>query len=178
MFTNKRLRLSKGFTLVELLVVIAIIGVLATLLLLQLGVARAKARDTKRIADVNQLRTSVELFFDDNGGCYPTAITQASGNLTKYLSSGVVPADPLDPTHLYQYAFTPNVCPKKFHLWTELEQYNSSALGSDADIVSTGWSGDAQDASVPANAPHTSHELCAVAWSTSATDCIYDQGQI
>ena len=47
--------------MVELLVVIAIIGVLATLLLLQLGVARQRARDAKRIADINQVRTAVEL---------------------------------------------------------------------------------------------------------------------
>ena len=58
---------SRGFTLVELLVVIAIISVLATLLLLQLGVARAKARDAKRIADTNQVRSALELYFDDNG---------------------------------------------------------------------------------------------------------------
>jgi len=63
---NQRAPKVHGFTLIELLVVIAIIGVLATLLLLQLGVARQRARDAKRIADVNQVRTATELYFDDN----------------------------------------------------------------------------------------------------------------
>ena len=67
----KKLKKSKGFTLIELLVVIAIIGVLSTLILLQLNVARAKARDAKRIADINQLRTAVELHLDERGGSYP-----------------------------------------------------------------------------------------------------------
>ncbi|TSC77744.1 MAG: hypothetical protein G01um101433_497 [Parcubacteria group bacterium Gr01-1014_33] len=43
-----------GFTLVELLVTISIISVLASVVLTSVNSARVKARDTRRLADVNQ----------------------------------------------------------------------------------------------------------------------------
>ena len=81
----------KGFTLVELLVVIAIIGILATLVLLQLGTARAKARDTQRITAVNQMKSALEQYYDDNGS-YPADFTDAK--FLKYFSNGKHPWTP------------------------------------------------------------------------------------
>lgn len=46
---------NKGFTLIEILAVIAIIGALAGLALVYFGGATAKARDGKRINDLNQI---------------------------------------------------------------------------------------------------------------------------
>ncbi len=59
---------SRGFTLIELLVVIAIIGLLSTMAVIQLNDARAKARDAKRISDVKQLSTILEMEGSDSPG--------------------------------------------------------------------------------------------------------------
>ncbi|HNX11281.1 MAG TPA: FISUMP domain-containing protein [bacterium] len=70
----------KGFTLIELLVVIAIIGTLATISVIALNTARAKSRDAKRVADVKQISTALELFFNDMGR-YPTATEWNTGSI-------------------------------------------------------------------------------------------------
>lgn len=88
---NKKL----GFTLIELLVVIAIIGVLSTLAVIALGNARAKSRDAKRIADMEQVRTALELYYHDNN-TYPLAITPGNSlvgpNGIVYM--GKIPSNP------------------------------------------------------------------------------------
>lgn len=61
----------KGFTLIELLVVIAIIGLLATLATVALNSARQKSRDARRVSDIKQIQTALELYYNDNGA-YPT----------------------------------------------------------------------------------------------------------
>lgn len=58
-------KIQQGFTLIELLVVIAIIGLLASVVLLALNSARSKSRDAKRLADVKQLMSGLELYFNE-----------------------------------------------------------------------------------------------------------------
>lgn len=56
----------KGFTIVELLVVISIIGLLASIAAVLLTNARKQARDNRRIEDLKQIQTALELYFKDN----------------------------------------------------------------------------------------------------------------
>ena len=63
--------MKKGFTLVELLVVIAIIGILSTLSVVSLNSARAKSRDARRLSDIKQIRTALDMYYDASS-TYPT----------------------------------------------------------------------------------------------------------
>jgi prepilin-type N-terminal cleavage/methylation domain-containing protein len=55
---------NKGFTLVELLVIISIIGFLAALTLVALSSARIKSRDARRVSDIRQIISGLELYFN------------------------------------------------------------------------------------------------------------------
>lgn len=173
--------LSRGFTLVELLVVIAVIGILSTLLLLQLGTARAKARDASRIAHVNQVRTAVEFYFDDNAQYYQSTDMDGTGTdglYPKYLQK--IPTDPLatgctdniydgavgGAAQCYGYAWSPATSAIRYQIWAELETW-AKALDQDVDINSIGWSGAAVNGTIDAKTG------CIAA----ANDCVYDQGQ-
>jgi len=105
------------------LVVIAIIGLLATLAVVALQNARQKSRDAKRVSDIKQLQTSLDLFYSDNN-TYPVeaaAITLGQAATDALCGGGFVaagdatcttdetymdrvPADPVDNgTLIYQY---------------------------------------------------------------------------
>ena len=56
----------RGFTLIELLVVIAIIGILATLVITQLTVARVKARNSTAQNDISEGGKAIETFRADD----------------------------------------------------------------------------------------------------------------
>ena len=114
-FLTKKRSNNKGFTLIELLVVIAIIGVLASIVLASLNTARKKSRDTRRVADMNQAKLALELYFDSNTQ-YPNtgtydATTNAQGGGTDRLVPTFIaswPGDPITGTAYMYYAGTEN----------------------------------------------------------------------
>lgn len=104
--------MKKGFTLIELLVVISIIGVLVALSIFGLQGAREASRDGKRKADLELIRSGLEIYKSDCNE-YPINITAGAalvgdGSLASCAVSNIyistVPTDPLDPDQLYRYA--------------------------------------------------------------------------
>jgi prepilin-type N-terminal cleavage/methylation domain-containing protein len=82
------LKNKKGFTLIELLVVIAIIGLLSTLAVVSLTSARKKARDSKRVADMKQLQTAMEMFYNTYGTYKPSGCATAGTKVSACTGTG------------------------------------------------------------------------------------------
>jgi prepilin-type N-terminal cleavage/methylation domain-containing protein len=61
----------QGFSLVELLVVISIIAVLTAIVLPNFMGAREKAKDSQRIQDLNSIKNSLRMYYNDYQA-YPT----------------------------------------------------------------------------------------------------------
>jgi len=100
---------NRGFTLIELLVVIAIIGLLASIVIASLGSVQGKARDARRMADINSIQKALTIYMSDEG-TYPiqtssSTLTATSTAGALLISSGAIsqiPADPL--TYSYDYS--------------------------------------------------------------------------
>lgn len=61
----------KGFTLIELLIVIAILGLISSIVIASANTSRTKTRDAKRIEDMKNIRTALEMYYDKYN-YYPT----------------------------------------------------------------------------------------------------------
>ena len=92
----------KGFTLIELLVVVVIIGILATIVMVNLNGAQERSRDAQRKKDITLIASALDLYYVDNKS-YPSdkvigvydeisIFIKQNSSFGKYLTA--VPSDP------------------------------------------------------------------------------------
>jgi general secretion pathway protein G len=119
-----------GFTLVELMVVLVIIGLLATIVILNVMPALDRGAVTKAHSDISTLETAIEMYKLDNQR-YPT--TQEG--LQALLAGRYIPRLPEDPWHHpYHYA-APGPGGKPFLVETLGADGREGGSGNDADIT-------------------------------------------
>lgn len=103
------MKTSQGFTLIELLVTISIIGLLSSIVLASLSTARNKAYDAKRLSDMVNIRTALEIYRSSNNA-YPVTgvawLSQCTG-WGGIAANNVIPG--LVPTYLPSMSADPQM---------------------------------------------------------------------
>ena len=121
---------SKGFSIIELLTVISIIGFLSSAVFATVNSARIKARDFRRVSDIQAIYNALTLYHQDFGKipCHSWNTSDESNFLSplvgKYLASG-----PKDPANVYN---------ADSQLIYGIQTYKSQAGGPCGQIVELG----------------------------------------
>ena len=124
--------------MIELLVVIASIAILVVLILVALGVARPKARDSQRKTDIRAIQTALELYSNDKQA-YP----QPTGNAGKTWDEALVEAKyldsvPKDPSSSKVYGYAADSAGTNYVLCAQLESpasvYFAGTAASDTTL--------------------------------------------
>jgi prepilin-type N-terminal cleavage/methylation domain-containing protein len=127
------MKYQKGFTLIEMLIVIAIIGILASIVLVGLGPVQKSARDARRISDLRQVQTALEICFT-KAGQYPAAGNWASlGTALAAATCANVKTIPNDPRPTQSYEYGVNATRDAYVLAATLEDTGNGALQTDVD---------------------------------------------
>lgn len=127
------LKYNKGFTLIELLVVIAIIGLLASITLVSLKSAIAKARDGRRLSEINQIVKALEVYYstynqypgntDNDCSGWDAGYMEGDPFIKPLVDSGITNIVPIDPV-----SKPGNPCGWGYHYY----RYGAGSYGCDA----------------------------------------------
>jgi len=151
-----RFRGDRGFTLVELLIVISIMMILVTITVTQFQTAKRKAADVARKSDLNGVSKALLMYFADYGK-FPAAsgpgeimiggaALEWGGELIDgdYIYMKVLPRENKIGAPPYCYKVDDNTTPKKYALFTMLENTTDSECHMNGEVgaYSCGNAGD------------------------------------
>jgi len=106
-------KFNAGFTLVELLVVIAILGLLGSVILIQINKVRAKARDAEREKEIKTMQDALTIYVVNSkffppsvdGNDYSGILTSSDSVSQALMVADAITAIPKDPIDVDNYRY-------------------------------------------------------------------------
>jgi general secretion pathway protein G len=128
----------QGFTLIEILIVVAIIAILASVVLVGLGPTQRAGRDARRLSDLHNIQTGLELYYN-KCGYYPGGVanpcagwaagTDYAAMVTALKGSGLsINAVPNDPSAGKTYFYGSFTNGSTYTLGADLEDGGNAAF--------------------------------------------------
>lgn len=150
---NTILKHRGGFTLIELLTVVAIIGILSAIAMTSLNGAKARARDTKRKAETEEIHKALELYYLDHGEYPASGGSTAAFQNTGWTNSGNASWDTLQAALAPYMAELPEDPVNDAALFRRTYNYYSRGYGCDKQwfMLIYGLESQAAPAATPIN---------------------------
>lgn len=130
---------AKGFTLIEILVAMTLVAILLSLGLVSYQGSKKAARDGKRKADLEQIRSALEIYRSDcktypQGAALNNPLTGVEAACSGNTYMAYVPADPGNCAYAYSSVATPN----SYTICASLENGGAAVAGCVAGSCGTG----------------------------------------
>jgi type II secretion system protein G len=151
------LRSSAGFTLIEIMISISIIGILAAIGFTAFQGTKRSARDAKRKADMETIRSALEMYKADNDTYVSEAVCDSSlgacaacpcggsdwgGSMVTSLETNYIQDLPIDPLNnsTYYYCYEPYnpCCNNGYWLRARMEMSGTGGFNSSCASASNG----------------------------------------